>query len=184
MPDRSGIKSSWHCRKRNSLGHALRLASSAQRAPKPAFGACQFSRSRILLPSRQLLDADTHDTDEVRSVLSSLPGYWNNRLTSSLQYYRWPPNPISRSSRSVSTLPVASIQKRRRIQGALASIGEQNNIWNKWLMKDYEYRHKALLPPSIRHLQDCACIMAQAQGYRQPCPPTIQGHHCHALGTF
>lgn len=24
--------------------------------------------------------------------------------------------------------------------------------------------------------------MAQAQGYRQPRPPSFQGHHCHALG--
>lgn len=45
-------------------------------------------------------------------------------------------------------------------------------------------RHQALLPPPVRPLQVRAGVMAQAQGYRQPCPQTLQGQHPHAFRTF
>ena len=44
------------------------------------------------------------------------------------------------------------------------------------------YRHEALQPAPERYLQMCRRKLAQAQGYRQPSPETVQGPSSHAFG--
>ena len=44
------------------------------------------------------------------------------------------------------------------------------------------HRHEALQPAPERYLQMCGRKLAQAQGYRQPSPETVQGTSSHAFG--
>ena len=44
------------------------------------------------------------------------------------------------------------------------------------------FRHEALQPAPERYLQMCRRKLAQAQGYRQPSPETVQGTSGYAFG--